>query len=154
MKEIDLLQAQLSRLDASNFDLETWKNQTILFLERIYGSESSSAKLIKSLHYDYSSWNLRDSSGGGASKDPVKQQARAILDAIIEELEQLGLPGNTPEPDRIWELLQEELTGKQLQQIKQLAASDTQDREERIAKILELLDKESLTQLLAKLILA
>ncbi len=154
MREIDLLQVQLSRLGAPNFDLEAWKNQTIIFLERIYGNESSPVKLIRSLHYDYSSWNLRDSSGAGSSKDPVKLQARAILEATIEELEKLGVPGNTPAPDRVWILLQEELTGKQLKQLELLTSSDTPDRQERISKMLEALDKESLTQLVAKLLLS
>ncbi|HNQ37909.1 MAG TPA: hypothetical protein PKJ58_08115, partial [Prolixibacteraceae bacterium] len=64
-KEIALLRDQIGKLSDPRFDLEAWKNQTIIFLERIFGKESSKVKLIRELHYDYSSWSLRDASGAG-----------------------------------------------------------------------------------------
>ena len=152
-KEIALLKEQLERLGDAKFDLEAWKNQTIIFLERIFGKESSKVKLIRDLHYDYSSWSLRDASGVGKSKDPVKFQAQGILAATVEELEKLGLPGGKSENLRLTELLEDELTGKQMKEIESLVQSDLGDRQQRITKILEGLEKENLASMISKLLL-
>ena len=152
-KEIALLRDQIGKLSDPRFDLEAWKNQTIIFLERIFGKESSKVKLIRELHYDYSSWSLRDASGAG-KKDPVKFQAEGILAATIEELEKLGLPGGEPESRKITELLEDELTGKQMKEIETLVHSDLPDRQEKITRLLETLDKETLAAMLARLLLS
>ncbi|NLX27342.1 MAG: hypothetical protein GXY59_00050 [Bacteroidales bacterium] len=152
-KEIALLRDQIGKLSDPRFDLEAWKNQTIIFLERIFGKESSKVKLIRELHYDYSSWSLRDASGAG-KKDPVKFQAEGILAATIEELEKLGLPGGEPESRKITELLEDELTGKQMKEIDTLVHSDLPDRQEKITRLLETLDKETLAAMLARLLLS
>jgi hypothetical protein len=152
-KEISILKEQVERLNEKQFDLDAWKNQTVIFLERIFGKESSKVKLIRELHYDYSSWNLRDTTGAGQSKDPVRFQAKGILEATIEELEKLGLPEDKKESGRLHELLLDELTGKQMKEIETILHSDMADRQERIAKILDLLEKENLTNMLARLLL-
>ncbi len=152
-KEIAMLKEQAERLNDAKFDLEAWKNQTIIFLERIFGKESSKVKLIRELHYDYSSWSLRDASGVGKSKDPVRFQAQGILTATIEELEKLGLPGAEAENLKLMEFLEDELTGKQVKEIENLIQSDIPDRQERIAKILDSLDKENMAAILSKLLL-
>ncbi len=152
-KEIALLRDQIGKLSDPRFDLEAWKNQTIIFLERIFGKESSKVKLIRELHYDYSSWSLRDASGAG-KKDPVKFQAEGILAATLEELEKLGLPGGEPESRKITELLEDELTGKQMKEIDTLVHSDLPDRQEKITRLLETLDKETLAARLARLLLS
>ena len=152
-KEIALLREQIEKLNDARFDLEAWKNQTIIFLERIFGKESSKVKLIRELHYDYSSWSLRDASGAG-KKDPVKFQAEGILAATIEELEKLGLPGGEPESRKITGLLEDELTGKQMKEIDTLVHSDLPDRQEKITRLLETLDKETLAAMLARLLLS
>jgi len=152
-KEIALLRDQIGKLSDPRFDLEAWKNQTIIFLERIFGKESSKVKLIRELHYDYSSWSLRDASGAG-KKDPVKFQAEGILAATIEELEKLGLPGGEPESRKITGLLEDELTGKQMKEIDTLVHSDLPDRQEKITRLLETLDKETLAAMLARLLLS
>src|SRR5690606_7883274 len=93
-KEIALLKQQIERLDEKRFDLGAWKNRTILFLERLFGNDSPKLKMINDLHYDYSSWSLRDTAAEGSArdKDPVRIQAKEILEATIAELEMLGLP--------------------------------------------------------------
>ncbi len=153
-KEIALLKEQIEKLNDARFDLEAWKNQTTIFLERIFGKESSKVRLIKELHYDYSSWSLRDASGAGKSKDPVKFQAQGILSATIEELEKLGLPGGEPESRKVILLLADELTGKQMREIEILVQSELPDKQEKISRILEALDKENLATMLAKLLLS
>ncbi|HDR52331.1 MAG TPA: hypothetical protein ENN90_12035, partial [Mariniphaga anaerophila] len=93
-KEIALLKEQIERLGEEKFDLEAWKNRTVIFLERVFGKDSPRLKMIQNLHYDYSSWSLRDTFAGGSAKDkdPVRIQAKEILEATIAELESLGLP--------------------------------------------------------------
>ena len=153
-KEIALLKGQITRLDEKKFDLEAWKNHTIIFLERIFGKDSSKIKMIKDLHYDYSSWSLRDTAAAGKAKDkdPVRLQADEILRATIAELESLGLPENKKELERIWELLEDELTGKQIKEITALIKSEDKEKTEKVTHILESLEKENLASIIAKLL--
>ncbi|HSO88549.1 MAG TPA: hypothetical protein VLQ91_18495 [Draconibacterium sp.] len=153
-KEIALLQEQIERLHEKKFDLEAWKNHTIIFLERIFGKDSSKLKMIKDLGYDYSSWNLRDTAAAGKSsdKDPVLLQAEEILNATIAELTNLGLPHEKKEKEKIWELLEDDLTGKDLKKLEILIKSDDSDRNEKITSILEELGKERLSSIILKLL--
>jgi hypothetical protein len=152
--EIALLQEQIERLKEKKFDLEAWKNHTIIFLERIFGKENSKLKMIKDLGYDYSSWNLRDTAAAGktSDKDPVLLQAEEILTAAIIELKTLGLPQAKKEKERIWDLLNDELTGKQLRALETLVKSEDADKNEKITNILEELEKEKLALILLKLL--
>jgi len=153
-KEILLLKKQVERLNEKKFDLEAWKNHTIVFLERIFGKENSKIKMVKDLNYDYSSWSLRDTAATGKTKDkdPVRLQAREILTAAISELEMLGLPENKPENEKIWELLKDELTGKQIKQIESLVTSAAPDKAEKISDVLEELEKDELATIVANLL--
>ncbi|WP_347838318.1 hypothetical protein [uncultured Draconibacterium sp.] len=155
-KQIALLQQQLARLDEKKFDLDAWKKHTLIFLERIFGKDNTKLKLIQDLHYDYSSWSLRDTAAAGKTKDkdPVKIQAREILEATILELETLGLPQVEAEQLKVWSLLQDELTGKQVKEIEALVKSDDTEKSEKISAILENLEKENLSLLIAKLLLS
>lgn len=154
-QEIALLKQQLARLDEKKFDFDAWKNHTLIFLERIFGKENSKINLIKELHYDYSSWNLRDTAAAGKTKDkdPVKMQAREILSATITELEKLGLPQNRIEVEKVWGLLKDELTGKQVKSIETILSNKTEEPAEKISDILENLEKETLAQIIAKLLI-
>jgi len=155
-KEIALLKEQISRLNEKDFDLDAWKNHTTIFLERIFGKDNSKIKMIKDLRYDYSSWSLRDTAAAGKSKDkdPVRVQAEELLEAIIAELENLGLPQEKPGNDRLWELLQDELTGKQVKEIQVLVKSEDTDKAEKIADILEKMEKEDLSMIISKLLIS
>lgn len=153
-KEIGLLKKQLANLDEPKFDLDAWKQHTLIFLERIFGRDNSKLKLIRELRYDYSSWSLRDTAAAGKTKDkdPVKMQAREILEATITELEHLGLPGEITDGQKVWELLQDELTGKQVKAIEAILKSDDKEKVDKISNILEGLDKETLAGIIAKLL--
>ncbi len=153
-KEIALLQEQIERLGEKKFDLEAWKNHTTIFLERIFGKDSSKLRMIKDLGYDYSSWNLRDTAAAGktSDKDPVLMQAEEILNAAIIELKTLGLPHEKQEKEKIWELLNDELTGKQIRKLENLVKSEVADKPEQITEILEDLEKEKLAAIILKLL--
>lgn len=155
-KQIAILRGQLEKLDEKKFDLDAWKTHTLIFLERIFGNNNSKLKLIQDLHYDYSSWSLRDTAAAGKTKDkdPVKMRAGEILEATIIELETLGLPETENEQQKIWELLQDELTGKQVKEIDVLVKSDDKEKTKKIGEILENLEKENLSLLIAKLLLS
>lgn len=152
--EIALLKQQIERLSEKKFDLEAWKQHTLIFLERIFGKDSSKIKMIRDLSYDYSSWSLRDTAAAGKTKDndPIRMQAEEILQATVLELETLGLPHAKNEKDKIWELLQDELTGRQMKEIESILKSDVPDKTEKIGNILENLETESLAMLIAKII--
>ena len=155
-KQIAILREQLAKLDEKKFDLDAWKTHTLIFLERIFGKENSKLKLIQDLHYDYSSWSLRDTAAAGKTKDkdPVKMRAREILEATIAELETMGLPEEKKEQQKVWELLHDELTGKQVKEIDALVKSDDKEKTRKIGEVLENLDKENLSLLIAKLLLS
>ena len=151
-KEIALINKQLESLTAKNFDLEAWKSHTVIFLERIFGKESSKVRMIKELNYNYSSWSLRDTAGTGKDADPVILKAREILEATKLELEHLGIPKQEEENLKIWSLLEEEMTGKQIREIRLVLQSDEPEKMEKIANILYNLEKESMAVVLAKLL--
>lgn len=151
-KEIALIDKQLESLKAKNFDLEAWKSHTVIFLERIFGKESSKVRMIKELNYNYSSWSLRDAAGTGKDSDPVILKAREILEATKLELEHLGVPKQEEENQKIWALLEEEMTGKQIKEIRQVLQSDETEKMEKIANILYNLEKENMAVVLAKLL--
>jgi hypothetical protein len=152
-KEIALINKQLESLTAKNFDLEAWKSHTIIFLERIFGKESSKVRMIKDLNYNYSSWSLRDAAGTGKDSDPVILKAREILEATKLELEHLGVPKQEEENSKIWSLLEEEMTGKQIKEIRLVLQSDEPEKMEKIANIIYNLEKESMAVVLAKLLI-
>ncbi len=151
-KEIALLKQLISRLDEDKFDLDAWKNRTEIFLERIFGKESPKLKMIQNLNYDYSSWSLRDTYAGGSAKDPVRIQAREIMEAVINELETLGLPQEKQDLPKIRELLKDELTGKQMKEIDSLLQSEDTDKTGKIAALLEPVGSENLAVIIAKLL--
>ena len=153
-KEIQLLNSLVQKLEEKSFDLDAWKKQTLLFLTRIFGQQHTIVSLINDLKYDYSSWNLRDATGNEKSDDPVKMQAREILDAAILELETLGLPERAQSAEKLWEYLEEELTGKQLKEIKAILDSGEENRLEKITSIINDLEKENLVNILSRLLIS
>lgn len=152
-KEITLLKQQMEKLGEKKFDLEAWKNHTIILLERIFGEGNTRVKMIRDLHYDYSSWNLRDATGVGKTYDPVKIQAREILGAIISELELLGSPVKESKSAAMM-LIEEELTGKQMKELESIIRSEDESKEEKIGKILLTLEKEKIASLLTRILLS
>ena len=110
--------------------------------------------MIRDLHYDYSSWSLRDTAASGKTrdKDPVRVLAGEILEATVAELEMLGLPGEKQENEKIRELLRDELTGKQIREIENFIGSSDPEKVRKITDILETLEKETLSALIAKLL--
>ena len=152
-KEIALLCEQIERLSDKKFDLEAWKSHTEIYLEQIFGKDSSVAKMIRELKYDYSSWSLRDVSGAGKPTNPVLIQAKEILEAAINAMKQFGIPEKEREETKAWGLIEEELTGKQVKELRAVMQSDDPAKNEKVSKILETLDNETLAKIIAGIIL-
>ena len=141
-KEIGILQKQIEKLDAKDFDLEAWKKFTIVMLARIFGDTSEKIRQIESIAYDYSSWALRDTSGSTAYLNSCKKLGRKILEASIEELETFGLPDTSVGEDvffqMIIEALQNELKGSQFRELKDviLKVDKIEDMKDKVREIL------------------
>jgi hypothetical protein len=97
----------------SDFNLEAWKIKAKLVLKTLFGKEDERIAMIEQLHYDYSSWSLRDNSGGKII-DPVKMTANEIVNSARIDLE-IKQEGNSIE-----ELLSQELTGSQFNKLRQI----------------------------------
>lgn len=84
-KEELVLAELLESLSTKSFDLDAWKIKAKLLVKKIFGSEDEKLALINELHYDYSSWSLRDESGKQQS-DRIKEKAIGIVEGAILEL--------------------------------------------------------------------
>jgi hypothetical protein len=152
-KEINLLKAQREKLSGRSFDLEGWKSQTLLLTQRIFGKDHPVIKMISDLKYDYSSWHLRDVTGNKETEDPVKVQARQVLDAAITELEALGVPTTEKQTDAVWKILEEELTGKQIKELQDILSGSNEGRLEKIREKLNILKKEDLVNIISRMMI-
>jgi len=152
-KEITLLKAQREKLSGKVFDLEGWKSQTLLLAQRIFGKDHPVLKMIGELKYDYSSWHLRDVTGNKETEDPVRIQARQVLDAAIAELEVLGSPAAGNRADLLWRVLGEELTGRQLKELQDILSPDTEGQAEKIKNKLNALNKEDLINIISRMMI-
>ena len=152
-KEIALIRELIDRLNNQKFDLDAWKTHAEVYLEPIYGKDSSLLKMIRELRYDYSSWNLRDTSGAGKPGNPVLVQAKEILEAAIVSLQQFGIPEHKSETSKAWSLLEEEMTGKQLKELRTTVQSDDTAKSEKIIDILETLDSGKLAKIIAGILI-
>ena len=120
-KSIEVLQSQIDKLGEKEFDLNAWKNFTILLLERIFGSKTQKIELIKKIKYDQGSWVLRDETGYTNSIDACKKLGREVLEEAIVELETFGLPQESSDTipfETILKALKDELTGSQFREIR------------------------------------
>jgi len=153
MREIDILKEQIARLEEKRFDLEAWKAHTLIYISRIFGEGSEHARLINNLKYDYSSWNLRDTSGGIKLTDPIRVQAHEILDAAIHELEIFGLPEKTGETHQpLLEAFGNELTGREQKELEKILEMNAKERDKELETFIDSKNKETLVAILLQLL--
>jgi hypothetical protein len=108
----------LDDIDSKAFELEAWKKKATLVLKKIFGDNDEKLSMIEKLHYEFSSWSLRDSSGG-TSYDKVKENARKIIEAATAELKL------TTDNNLVIETLKDELSGKEFAALQSI----TEDQE-------------------------
>jgi len=159
-KQIELLRKQVENLNDKKFDLEAWKNHTIILLDGIFGNESQKVKRIEQLEYEHNSWSLRDTSGYSAYLDSCKKIGREVLEASIEELETLGTPDLTAEQGNIniniiLDALDDELKGSQFKAMIKLLKSNQSEKEKsrQLGDILKELESETTINILQSIIL-
>lgn len=150
MKEIKLLEEQISKLEVKKFDLEAWKQYTIVLLARIFGDDNQKIRQIEKIEYDYSSWSLRDTSGSSAYLETCKKLGKEILQASIDELNAFGLPDlSQPAQDHvsveiILNALEDYLKVSQFRKLKSIINTEMPDEEKKkeIKELLKDLQKE------------
>ncbi len=126
---IKVLQDQIEKLETKDFDLNAWKNFTVLLLERIFGQKTKKVEAIRKIKYDQGSWVLRDETGYTNSMEACKKLGREILEEAIVELEAFGAPEetvNTIPFEILLDSLQDELTGSQFREIKKALEEERQ----------------------------
>jgi hypothetical protein len=150
--EIKLIRQQISSLETKKFDLEAWKSHTMIFISRIFGPSSEHVRLIRELKYDYSSWSLRDTSGGVQLTDPIRTRAKEILEAAITELENFGTPTQLASSSVILEIFRKELTGKEMDEMEKIMGLPDEEKVDRIKTLLSGKEKDLLISVLAQLL--
>ena len=149
MKEIKLLEEQIKKLNSKDFDLDAWKQYTIILLGRIFGEGNQKIKEINKIDYDYSSWALRDTTGKTSYIDTCKKLGKEILEASIDELKAFGLPkiadNKTIPVNTISEALEDELKVSQFRDIASIVNSEKEKQVKfrDLKKYLKRLDDES-----------
>ncbi len=162
MKEIQLLEQQIKRLDEKGFELEAWKKYTIVILARIFGPKDEKISQIEKLEYEFTSWSLRDASGNESYEEGTKKLAREILQAAIDELKIFGIPEKEEEEDQSGKAIQDfmnilldEMKGSQVKQLKTILSS-RENKEEKRRQIRELLsgiDEHEVYEILASMLM-
>ena len=56
MKEIELLQAQIEKLNKKDFDLDAWKQYTVVLLSRIFGEHNPKIHQVEKIEYLQKAW--------------------------------------------------------------------------------------------------
>jgi len=160
-KEIKLLQQQIDKLYADDFELAPWKKYTVVLLERIFGTGNEKIRIINEIDFEFSSWSLRDASGNESYEEKSKKEAQEILLAAIDELKTFGLPdksGKDATNKTLTELLNfllDELKGSQVKQLKDILSSDDNEEEKKrkVKDILESLGESGATEVLSNMLL-
>jgi len=158
---IDLLQKQAALLDAKEFDLRIWKKQTYLLLQRIFGGQDPKAIEIDKMEYEFNSWSLRDASGNQSYESGFKRTGKAILELAITELQTFGI--SMPEKKdehatlatQILSLVFDEMKGSEVKSIRELLRSGlgTEETLRRLREQLETLDRDTMAELLAGILM-
>jgi hypothetical protein len=131
---ITVLQEQISRLAAKDFDLNAWKNFSVLLLERIFGKDTRKIEAIQKIRYDQGSWVLRDQTGYTNSMEACKKLGKEILEEAIIELKAFGPPessGNLVDIGIIITALEDELTGSQVREIRKILGEEKSAEEKK-----------------------
>jgi hypothetical protein len=160
MKEIELLEEQIKKLENKDFDLDAWKQYTIVILARIFGDNNQKISQIEKIEYDYSSWSLRDTSGKSSYLETCKKLGREVLLASIDELKAFGPPSMNQSDEKhipvdiISESMEDALRVSQFRELKKLvnSAKSKQEKMKALGELLKDLDKEAALDIILKIL--
>lgn len=139
-KYYKLIDKQIAKLSASDFDLDAWKSSAAYILSLIFGPEDPKIREIEKLKIDYSSWTLRDSSSTYKPTESCKKMGREIMEMAKDEIDLLGVKQET---NGINEKLKQVLSTKQYDKFNS-GSDPSRTREE----VLKTLSKEKLIELI------
>lgn len=141
----EILNDLMVEIDKKDFDLEAWKMKASMVMRKFFGQSDEKVSLIQNLRYDFSSWALRDSSGG-KQHDTVKDNAKRIIETALLEI-------SISENENVTaSVLQDELTGSEYSALKALTEK-TGDVTNEIAEFIHNLTPEKKELLLTKLVM-
>jgi len=144
-KEIELLNLQIKKLDADDFDFESWKKYSIIILARIFGNKDQKIKQLENIDFEFSSWSLRDASGNESYEEGSKKLAAEVLKAAIDELNIFGLPKRHNEDSEtntkeILKIILDEFTGTQVKKLTKILTS-SENKTEKKRRVKELVEE-------------
>ena len=139
---IKLLKNHIKKLEDKEFEFEAWKKTAILHLETIFKKGNNKISALEDIKYDQGSWSLRDSSGKESFIAMAKTTGRSILEAAIAEIETLrpdieDAPDQKFEFKRIVSIIQDELTGSQIKELKKIMDKNEAKAEELVKRKLK-----------------
>jgi hypothetical protein len=143
-EKVEILGELLKALDQKNFDLSAWKIKAALVIRKAFGDKDPKIALIEGLNYDYSSWALRDHSGGKIH-DSIKDKAKEIIEAAILELKLED--DETP----VMQIIRNELTGSEYAKLQEIISSST-EKENRLTAFFNEIPGNKAEKVLAKII--
>ena len=144
-KEIELLNLQIKKLDADDFDFESWKKYSIIILARIFGNKDQKIKQLQNIDFEFSSWSLRDASGNESYEEGSKKLAEEVLKAAIDELTIYGIPKRYNEDSEtntreLLNIIMDEFTGSQVEKLTKILSSN-ESKTEKKRKVKELVEE-------------
>ncbi len=144
-KEIELLNLQIKKLDADDFDFESWKKYSIIILARIFGNKDQKIKQLQNIDFEFSSWSLRDASGNESYEEGSKKLAEEVLKAAIDELTIYGIPKRYNEDSEtntreLLNIIMDEFTGSQVKKLTKILSSN-ESKTEKKRKVKELVEE-------------
>jgi hypothetical protein len=142
--KIEILKTLITDLNKKEFDLDAWKLKSEVVLKKILGPDDEKIQYLKNLRYDYSSWALRDHSGG-TQHDSVKESAKNIIETALLEL-------SLSETDNNWSaFLQNELSKSDFSKLQDIRIN-TKNTQSDIDQFIEDMSNKSKNRILAALI--
>ena len=162
IKEIQLLQKQIDKLSAPDFDLGAWKAGAIILLERLFGADNQKIVQIEKIKYDQSSWALREAIGSKNMMETCKVEGWEIMQIAIDELENFGLPKEVVEPQAapfktvIVQALESELKISQYREVLRIIGSDKaySEKQKELIETLNDYGHDCVANILASILLA
>lgn len=137
-----LIDKQIEKLSAPDFDLEAWKSSAAHVIGIIFGQEDPKIKELEKLKIDYSSWALRDSGSDYKPIESCKKMGKEIMEIAKDEIELLGVKN---QHSALEEKLRSVLTTSQYDKF--MAGADENIQHQR-SEVLKSLSKDKLIELL------
>jgi len=143
-KYLKLLDKQIEKLSAKDFDLDAWKSSASHVIGLIFGANDPKIKEIDKLKIDYSSWALRDSSSTYKPVETCKKMGREIMEMAKDEIDLLGVE---IKQDKNHEILEKVLSSSQYEKF-----NTSNDVDKIRGEVLKSLSKEKLIELVKGLL--